>query len=125
VSAEIIRRFAELITYAPPLHQDTVNRRIFEGCHTDGRLSFNHGTVEPGGGAAVHLHRRSDQLNFVIAGTCRMTVGDETVALGPGDAVLVPRGMQHGTEVTSDGPFETAVLYLPALDPDDTFTPRG
>ena len=37
----------------------------------------------------------SAALHLVIAGSCHLTQGRDTVALGPGDVVLLPRGDGH------------------------------
>lgn len=42
-----------------------------------------------------HSHEREDELFFVIAGRFRMEFRDHAVTLGPGDMLVVPRGVEH------------------------------
>jgi quercetin dioxygenase-like cupin family protein len=48
---------------------------------------------------------------FVLEGSVRMTIGDETRELGPGDVVCVNRGIEH--ELYS----ERGVTFVEALAP--------
>lgn len=47
------------------------------------------GTVLP---AHSHPH---EQITYVISGTLRFTLGDDTMELGPGDTCLSPSGVPH------------------------------
>jgi quercetin dioxygenase-like cupin family protein len=49
-----------------------------------------------------------DKIDAVVSGTFRITMGGETVVLGPGEYVFVPKGIEHEAEVVGDG----AVLSL-------------
>jgi mannose-6-phosphate isomerase-like protein (cupin superfamily) len=42
-----------------------------------------------------HKHEAEDELFLVIAGRFRMEFRDRTVALGPGDLLIVPHGVEH------------------------------
>ncbi|WP_046864056.1 cupin domain-containing protein [Microvirga massiliensis] len=79
-----------------------------------------------GEGATVALHRLApghepkphshpnEQIAYIIAGTMRFHVGDESHLLGPGGVLVVPPNVVHWGEVVGDEP----VLNL------DVFTPR-
>jgi quercetin dioxygenase-like cupin family protein len=71
--------------------------------------------VPPGGGPPPHIHTREDETFFLVEGRIEFTLGDETVAAGPGDFVNVPRGTVHSFRNEGD---ETARMVL-------TFTPSG
>jgi quercetin dioxygenase-like cupin family protein len=50
--------------------------------------------LEPGAGAGPHTHIREDETMAVLAG--RLLVDDgERHDLGPGDAIVLPRGVRH------------------------------
>ena len=59
-----------------------------------------------------HHHDDEDELFFVVTGTMRMEFRDQTVDLGPGELIVVPRGVEH----RPSAPFgEVAVmLFEPA-----------
>jgi mannose-6-phosphate isomerase-like protein (cupin superfamily) len=42
-----------------------------------------------------HQHEHEDELFLVLAGRLRMEFRDGTVELGPGEAINVPRGVEH------------------------------
>jgi mannose-6-phosphate isomerase-like protein (cupin superfamily) len=50
----------------------------------------------PVGGATMpHRHPRTEEIYYVLGGHGSMRVGDETRAVGPGDAVAIPPGARH------------------------------
>lgn len=66
---------------------------------------------EPGKQVTRHAHEHTEQLMAVLEGSVRMTIGDETRDLGPGDVVCVNRGIEH--ELHS----EQGVTFFEALAP--------
>lgn len=44
----------------------------------------------------VHRHQTCSEVLVVLEGSIDHIVGDESVELGPGDALVVPPGMRHG-----------------------------
>lgn len=42
-----------------------------------------------------HHHEREDELFFVLDGRLRMEFRDGDVTLGPGECLVVPRGVEH------------------------------
>ena len=42
-----------------------------------------------------HSHAEEDELFLVLAGTLRMELRDGTLELGPGQMLVVPRGVEH------------------------------
>jgi quercetin dioxygenase-like cupin family protein len=50
-------------------------------------------------------------VGYVASGKVRITVGDESFVLGPGDSYYAPSGVQHGAQV-----LQKAVVV-------DTFNP--
>ena len=68
---------------------------------TDGVL----GAVEvasPGGAAPpLHVHRREDEVFYILEGEYSIYVGDEVIAGAPGTWVWGPRDVPHGYQVHS------------------------
>ncbi len=64
-----------------------------------------------------HRHVGAQQLYVILAGTGAMRVGDETRAVGPGDAVVVPSGTVHAIEGTSTSPaLDVLTVTVPPFD---------
>lgn len=60
-------------------------------------------TAERGAGLPRHLHAVEDELLWVVAGTLTVRVDDEPpYDLGPGDELLLPRGVPHEVRVASE-----------------------
>ncbi len=49
-----------------------------------------------------HYHRLSEEFYFILEGTGEMTVGSDTRAVGPGDAILIPAGAWHTIRAESE-----------------------
>ncbi|MDH5634054.1 MAG: cupin domain-containing protein [Gammaproteobacteria bacterium] len=56
------------------------------------------GTVFPD-----HSHT-GDKMDGVISGRFRMTMDGNSIVLGPGDMLVVPRGVVHRAEVVGEAP---------------------
>jgi quercetin dioxygenase-like cupin family protein len=70
-----------------------------------------HVTYEPSTTVRRHSHDATEQVMWVVEGDLTMTVGDETRRLGPGDVVVVNRGVEH--ELVTEG----GVTFVEALAP--------
>lgn len=75
------------------------------------QVFLGHVTYAPGTVVARHAHPESEQAMWIVEGSMRMTVGDETAVLGPGDVVVVNRGVEH--ELVS----EEGVTFVEAMAP--------
>ena len=56
-----------------------------------------------------HHHEREDELFFVVQGRLRMQLRDGDREVGPGELIIVPRGVEHCPRALSD---EVHVLLL-------------
>jgi quercetin dioxygenase-like cupin family protein len=81
---------------------------------TDGTFALGEALVRPGGEPPVHVHAREDETFYVLQGEITFQRGHERIEARAGDAVLMPRGVQHGFAVRTD----TARLL-------QAFTPGG
>lgn len=70
------------------------------------RVAYDPGTTVP-----RHSHEHSEQVMVILEGDVTMTVGEETRTLGPGDLVVVNRGVEH--ELHSEG----GLVFFEALAP--------
>ena len=88
-------------------HQDTkaidlgggTERRILA---YDSPLMAVEVAFETGSEGAPHTHPHT-QLSYVLSGSFRYAVEDESVILNPGDSIVVPSGLTHGTVCLQKG----------------------
>src|SRR5690242_1240316 len=69
---------------------------------TGGAYSLWQATNPPGTGVPPHIHRGEDEAFYVLSGTYTFWTEAGTRQCGPGEFLLVPRGMPHG--FTNEGP---------------------
>jgi mannose-6-phosphate isomerase-like protein (cupin superfamily) len=69
--------------------------------------------VNPGQGQMSHVHPEADKVYIVLDGSCRVTVGSESVDCQVNDAVHCPAGQPHGIENASSQPARLLVLMTP------------
>ena len=68
-------------------------------------------TYEAGKSVARHAHEHTEQVMLILDGEVEMTIEEATRTLGPGDVVVVNRGLRH-TLHSADG-----VTFIEALAP--------
>jgi quercetin dioxygenase-like cupin family protein len=71
--------------------------------------------LEPGQAQKPHKHDAADKVYAVLEGEVQARIGQESVAVRAGEAVLAPAGIDHGLENTS--PARAAVLVFMAPRP--------
>lgn len=59
-----------------------------------------------------HIHHRDDEGIYVLEGHLTAIVGDERLALGPGEFAFLPRGMPHSLTAV-DGPPRLLFISTP------------
>jgi len=85
---------------------------------TDGNMmwsdlqSFEHVTVPPGGNVGLHVHSRTEEVYFIVSGSGRMRVADESRDVGPGDLILTPLHTAHSFQVLGDEPATFIVMEM-------------
>jgi quercetin dioxygenase-like cupin family protein len=76
-----------------PLTESALRRKLESLGYRVSRWVYPPGTIFD-----FHSHAY-DKMDAVVSGRFRMTMRDETVVLGPGDALHVPAGAFHRAEV--------------------------
>ena len=69
----------------------------------------------------LHHHHMTTQIYFVLEGTARATVGEETVMLEPHEILRVPPDTLHGIE--TDREAVVLSISIPPLQPSDQHVP--
>jgi len=90
-------------------------RILEDGSTTQHRLGLGEITIAPHtDGPQQHRHAQHDEGFYVISGTARFTVGDNSYDAGPGTLVMVPTGAPH----TFANPGEETTVLLNTFTPD-------
>ena len=62
---------------------------------TRGLFAFAEAIVPPDGGPPPHIHRREDEMFFILDGQFAFTLADRTYPGSHGDAFYLPKGIVH------------------------------
>ena len=84
------------------------------GAESGGAAAFLEASSAQGARLDPHVHRRSDELIYVLEGRVRYRVGGQTVEAPAGAFVFVPRGTVHAAETVGAGPARVLAAYVPA-----------
>jgi quercetin dioxygenase-like cupin family protein len=68
---------------------------------------------EPGKHVPWHAHEHTEQVMLILDGEVEMTIEDETRVLGPGDVVVVNRGLRHTLRSPGGVTFMEALAPVP------------
>ena len=101
----------------PPKHEVTrgwplVNPKSCPGA----QLEFHVTEIQPEGKALDDVHENEDHVFYVLSGRAKAKVGDDDFEVGPGDALYVPKGMNHDFRIVGGEVFRIAVVFAPARD---------
>jgi len=75
----------------------------------------------PVGGATMpHHHPRTEEIYYILEGTGRMTIGEETRDVGPGDAIAIPPGAVHTIANRGEVVLKFLCCCAPGYEHEDT-----
>lgn len=86
------------------------------GVSTNGSLTLIESRTT--GGAPLHIHTREDEYFYVLEGTLKVRLGDETFEAGPRSFVFLPRNIPHEWDVVG---AEATLLMMTIPAGLDTF----
>ncbi len=70
--------------------------------------------IRPGGAALLDMHPNEDHVFYYIAGHGYQILDGERFDFGPGDAIYVPRGVNHEMYPSGDDTLRMAVTFSPS-----------
>jgi mannose-6-phosphate isomerase-like protein (cupin superfamily) len=73
--------------------------------------------VEVSGTIPLHFHPDGVHRMYILEGKLRCTVGKEAMEMGPGDYMLIPRGVRHKFEKVGDGKAYFVTVDTPPINP--------
>jgi mannose-6-phosphate isomerase-like protein (cupin superfamily) len=84
------------------------------------KQSLAEARLRPGGKTTPHYHPLTEEIYYILEGTGRMHIGDETRDVGPGDAIAIPPGAVHTIVNTGAGTLKFLCCCAPAYEDADT-----
>lgn len=72
------------------------------------------------GNIGKHIHRNTDEIQFIIEGSGSMWLGSERKDFKPGTLLIIPRGTPHQGQIVSSGPVKSIAIKIPPQAPNDT-----
>jgi mannose-6-phosphate isomerase-like protein (cupin superfamily) len=76
--------------------------------------------LAPGARTAPHFHRLTEEIYYILRGTGLMTIGEETLPVGPNDAIAIPPGAIHTILNSGDQSLVFLCTCAPAYEHEDT-----
>ena len=81
--------------------------------HSEGRFTFFEMVQQPGHpGVPLHVHETHDELWYILQGTLRLRIGEETYRAETGSTYFVPRHIPHAFR-TEGEPCRFLGLFTP------------
>lgn len=80
---------------------------------TGGAYALFELATPPAGGCPPHAQRYEDEILYVLAGSYRVLLGEQTVELGTGDSAFVPRGTVHASANAGSEPARLLLFVTP------------
>lgn len=85
--------------------------RLVDAEHGSVSLRAGEATLSPGARIPTHIHPNTEEAMVVLEGAVDVVVGDQRTTLGPGDSMLAPAGIVHGTRNSSDQPAKLISMF--------------
>jgi mannose-6-phosphate isomerase-like protein (cupin superfamily) len=82
--------------------------------------SLAQAVVDPGSQTVAHLHRLSEEIYLFVSGSGRMQLGDETLDVEAGSAVVIEPGTPHKLWNTGAEPLVLFCCCSPPYSDGDT-----
>ena len=74
--------------------------------------SFEYCRVPPGSAIGEHVHSRTEEIYYIVAGRAEMRVNDARREVGPGDLIVTPLNGKHGIANIGDEDLEFLVVEV-------------
>ena len=84
------------------------------------RLSVAQATVEPDSSTLRHRHGESEEVYYVLRGEGALEIGATIERVSPGDAKLIPPGVEHRVTAIGAEPLVILCICSPPYRHEDT-----
>ena len=72
------------------------------------------------GNVGKHMHPNTHEIQYILAGTGTIWLGDKEVKVKPGDLVVIPKGTPHAGTKPNGRTIKAIAIKTPPQAPDDT-----
>jgi mannose-6-phosphate isomerase-like protein (cupin superfamily) len=114
---------------------DTLARVLVDGEASGGAVAVVESEARAGDMPPLHLHRREDEVFYVLEGRLSVHLPDSSVEIGPGEAIFAPRDIPHAYRVESEtarwlaiatpAGFDAFVREVGEPAPEEVLPPEG
>ena len=80
-------------------------------------LSLSIATIT--GKSTSHMHKKMEEIYFILKGKGKIFVGDESVTIKEGDLVVIPKNKFHYVQTEKGESIEVVVATHPGFNPND------
>ena len=87
-------RYQELNSYTTK-DGSTIRELMHPDSQGNRQQSLAEATVPPGVKTVLHLHKQSEEIYYIVAGSGEMTLGENTFNVAVGDAVCIAPNTPH------------------------------
>lgn len=114
-------------TASPYITKDgsEIRELMHPAVHGNRMQSLAEASIHPGCHTELHRHRKTEELYHITAGSGRMTLGDETFTVQPGDTICIPPGTPHCIEAVGEEMLKVLCCCSPAYTHADTELLQG
>jgi mannose-6-phosphate isomerase-like protein (cupin superfamily) len=85
------------------------------------RYSLAEIIIPPGKSSALHYHKDSEEVYYILRGEGRMRINQREFSLQPGQACLIKSGEKHQIWNRGESDLEFIAICVPAWTPEDSF----
>ena len=114
---------------------DNLARVVVDGEASGGAIAIVEIDARRGDMPPLHVHRREDEIFYVLDGRLSLHLPDGSLEIGPGQAAFAPRDVPHAYRVESDtarwlaiatpAGFDAFVREVGEPAPEDALPPEG
>jgi quercetin dioxygenase-like cupin family protein len=80
---------------------------------TAGSIGIFENVCQPGSGPPRHIHKREDEIFYILSGEAEFFLDGKTALYSAGDTVFVPRGKEHAFQVIGNRPLRMLTIFTP------------
>jgi mannose-6-phosphate isomerase-like protein (cupin superfamily) len=85
------------------------------------KVSFAKLIINPGKASQRHYHKETEEIYFILAGSGRVIIDEESFDVRPGHAILLPIGVHHQIFNTGNQDLVFVCADAPVFDPEDVY----
>jgi quercetin dioxygenase-like cupin family protein len=74
-------------------------------------MTFGTCFIKPGERNPLHSHPNCEEFLYVVSGSCEHRLDDETVMLGAGDTIRIPRNVKHWARALGSEPVFALIMF--------------